>query len=110
MFSELMGDLPGGHPGCLIAVYCYNERLYLGELRALSQKSALAWRARFLAILEEIAAQYPTRDNVDLIALADMVTSTFEGGIALSKIMGRSETLPEQVLLLRSYIKLLFLG
>ena len=110
LFAELMGDLPSVHPGCLIAVYCYNERLYSGEIRSLSQESALAWRARFQEILEDIAAKYPLKDDVSIVALADMVSSTFEGGIAMSKIMGDQKVLPEQVLLLRSYIKLLFLG
>lgn len=110
LFAEMMGDLPSVHPGCLIAVYCYNERLYSNEIRSLSQESALAWRARFLQILEAIAARYPTRDDIDLNSLADMVSSTFEGGIAMSKILQDRKVLPNQVLLLRSYIKLLFLG
>lgn len=110
LFAELMGDLPAVHPGCLIAVYCYNERLYRNEIRLLSQESALAWRSRFREILDEIAARYPMRDEVDLGALADMVSSTFEGGIAMSKILRDQKVLPEQILLLRSYIKLLFLG
>lgn len=110
LFSEMMGKLPTIHPGCLIAVYCYNERLYQNEIRLLSQESALAWRARFQEILEEIATKYPLRDDVDLVALADMVSSTFEGGIAMSKILRDQNVLPEQILLLRSYIKLLFLS
>ena len=110
MFAELMGDLPTVHPGCLIAVYCYNERLYSGDIRSLSQASALAWRNRFQEILEEITSKYPLKDNVDLVALADMISSTFEGGIAMSKIMRDPKVLPDQILLLRSYIKLLFMG
>ena len=95
---------------CLIAVYCYNERLYRNEIRSLSQESALAWRDRFQEILEEITAKYPLQDNVDLLALADMVSSTFEGGVAMSKILRDQNVLPKQILLFRSYIKLLFLG
>ncbi|MAG98852.1 MAG: TetR/AcrR family transcriptional regulator [Alphaproteobacteria bacterium] len=110
LFAEMMGDLPSVHPGCLIAVYCYNERLYQNEIRSLSQESALAWRARFQEILEEIAAKYPPKDDVDIVALADMVSSTFEGGIAMSKILRDRQVLPDQVLLLRSYVKLLFVG
>lgn len=32
MLAELLGDLPSGHPGCLIASYCYQERLF--EIRS----------------------------------------------------------------------------
>jgi len=109
LFAELMSDLPTVHPGCLIAIYCYNERLYQNEIRSLSRESALAWRGRFQEILEDIGRKYPMRDEVDIIALADMVASTFEGGIAMSKILRDQAILPQQVLLLRSYIKLLFL-
>ena len=109
LFAEMMSDLPTIHPSCLVAIYCYNERLYNNEIRSLSQESALAWRARFQEILEEIAAKYPTKDEVDLVALADMISSTFEGGIAMSKILRDQNVLPDQILLLRSYIKLLFL-
>ncbi len=109
LFAEMMSDLPTIHPGCLIAIYCYNERIYDNEIRSLSQESALAWRARFQEILEEIAAKYPMKDEVNLVTLADMVSSTFEGGIAMSKILRDKKVLPDQVLLLRSYIKLLFL-
>ncbi|MDP6691639.1 MAG: TetR/AcrR family transcriptional regulator [Alphaproteobacteria bacterium] len=109
LFAEMMSDLPAIHPGCLIAIYCYNERLYRDEIRLLSQESALAWRSRFQEILEDIAGKYPIKDEVDIVALADMVSSTFEGGIAMSKILRDQNVLPEQILLLRSYIKLLFL-
>ena len=108
LFSEMMNDLPSVHPGCLIAVYCHNERLYQNEIRSLSQESALAWRARFQEILEEISEQYPMNDNINIESLADMVSSTFEGGIAMSKILRDQDVLPQQVLLLRSYIKILF--
>ena len=87
-----------------------NARLYNNEIRSLGQESAFAWRTRFQEILKEIAAIYPMKDEVDLVALADMISSTFEGGIALSKILQHQKVLPEQILLLRSYIKLLFLG
>jgi TetR/AcrR family transcriptional repressor of nem operon len=109
LFAEMMSDLPTIHPGCLIAIYCYNERLYQNDIRLLSQESALAWRARFQEILEEISAKYPLKEEVDLVALADMVSSTFEGGIAMSKILRDQKVLPDQILLLRSFIKLLFL-
>jgi TetR/AcrR family transcriptional regulator, transcriptional repressor for nem operon len=68
----------------------------------------LTWRARFRDMLEEIAARYPPRDAVDLDALADMISSTVEGGIVLSKAVGQPSILPEQLILLRSYIRLLF--
>jgi AcrR family transcriptional regulator len=33
MLAELVADLPNGHPGCLIASYCYQDRLFDDEVR-----------------------------------------------------------------------------
>jgi len=108
LLSELLDDLPNGHPGCLIATYCYNDNLFDGEVRALSAEAAENWRRRFRTALDEIVAVYPPRDNVDLDMLADMVNSTVEGGIIMAKTLGEPQLVAQQVLLFRSYVKLLF--
>ncbi len=108
LFSEMMADLPSGHPGCLVATYCYNERLFDQNIRDLNRQAVLRWRQRFLGTLQEIAAVYPPKDDVDLNALADMVSNTVEGGIVMSKALGEPLALSQQVMLFRSYIKLLF--
>jgi len=109
LLSEMMADLPNGHPGCLVATYTYNERLFDKEVRDLNMRSVLAWRARFRKILDEIVAIYPPRDETDLDALADMVSNAVEGGIVMSKALRDPKVLAHQILLFRSYIKLLFL-
>ncbi len=109
LFSEMMADLPTGHPGCLVATYCYNERMFDKDVRELNRQAVLDWRKRFLTTFEEIAEVYPKKDDVDLEALADMVSNTVEGGIIMSKALGEPKVLAEQILLLRSYIKMLFL-
>ena len=110
LLAEMLADLPGGHPGCLVATYCYQERLFDREVRELNQRIVLIWRARFRAILDAIAERYPPRDPVDLDALADMVSAILEGGLVLSRATEDPTILPAQILLLRSYVKLLFLG
>lgn len=110
LLAEMLADIPGGHPGCLVATYCYQERLFDREVRELNQRIVLIWRARFRAILDAIAERYPPRDPVDLDALADMVSTILEGGLVLSRATEDPAILPAQILLLRSYVKLLFLG
>lgn len=109
LFAEMMADLPTGHPGCLVATICYNERLFDKEICDINQRAVLAWRERFRAELQQIAEIYPPKDDVNLDALADMVSSTVEGGIVMSKALGQPKILAEQILLFRSYVKLLFL-
>ena len=58
LLAETMADLPSGHPGCLIASICYQERLFDREVRELTAQSVQDWNARFLRIFEGIAAVY----------------------------------------------------
>jgi TetR/AcrR family transcriptional regulator, transcriptional repressor for nem operon len=108
LLSETMADLPNGHPGCIVATVCYQERLFDAEVRELNRQSVLAWRRLFLAEIEKIAARYPPRDEVDLESLADMVSTIIEGGIIMAKALRDPPALARQILMQRSYIKLLF--
>ncbi|MBB4252817.1 MULTISPECIES: TetR/AcrR family transcriptional regulator [Rhizobium] len=109
LLSELLSDLPNGHPGCLVATVCYYERLFDREIQETNRNAVLAWRRRFGRMLREIMAIYPPREPVNVDQLADMVSSVLEGGIVLSKTLKEPNTLAEQVLMLRTFVKMLFL-
>lgn len=108
LLAEVMSDLPNGHPGCLIASICYQERLYDREVRELTARSVRGWNARFRGILEEIAVVHPPREPVDLDDLADMLSCVVDGGIIMSKTLGDPSRLARQVLAFRSFVKLIF--
>jgi AcrR family transcriptional regulator len=108
LFAELMDDMPNGHPGCIVTTVCYQQRLFDREVRALNRQAVLNWRGHFLAELEAVAARYPPREPVDLVALADLLSTTVEGGIVMSKALGEPQLLGQQIMLQRGYIKLLF--
>jgi TetR/AcrR family transcriptional regulator, transcriptional repressor for nem operon len=108
LLAEVMADLPNGHPGCLIASICYQERLFDREVRDLTARSVAAWSKRFGAMIEEIAAVHPPRDAVDLNDVADMLSCVVDGGIIMSKALNEPRRLERQVMTFRSYIKLLF--
>ena len=110
MLSELMADLPGGHPGCLIAAYCYQDRLFDREVQALNTAAVLAWRKRFRARLDLIAARYPPRIAIDLDDLADMLSAIADGGIILSKVVKDEGALPRQMMLYRDFVRAVFIG
>jgi TetR/AcrR family transcriptional repressor of nem operon len=109
LFAEMMEDLPEGHPGCLVATIVYQERLFDREIHELTRAGVIIWRKRFVDMLTEISEIYPPRDDVDMEAVADMISTMIEGGIIMSKALKEPKKLAEQVMLLRSYIKLLFL-
>ena len=109
LLAELIEDMPGGHPGCIVATAAYQDRLFDAEVRELNRRAVLGWRARFRAMFEEIAALYPPREEVDLDALADMVSTVVEGGIVMGKALGEPHMVVGQILLLRQFIRRMFL-
>ncbi len=108
LLAEIMEDLPQAHPGCLVATYCYQESLFDRDVRELNRQIVLGWRERFRTLLNAIYERYEATDAVDPDALADMVSAVIEGGLVLGRATGERSILPNQLLLLRSYIKLLF--
>jgi TetR/AcrR family transcriptional repressor of nem operon len=110
MMSELMADLPNGHPGCLVASFCYQDRLFDKQVRDLNTKAVLNWRKRFRKRLELIAARYTPKGSVDLDDLADMLSVIADGGIILSRVVNDKQALPRQIMLYRDFIRAVFLG
>jgi AcrR family transcriptional regulator len=108
LLAELIDDMPNGHPGCIVATVAYQEQLFDARVREVNKRAVLGWRKRFLAMFEDIAAVYPPNDAVDLDALADFVSTVVEGGIVMSKSLGDPAICGQQIMLLRSYVKLLF--
>jgi len=108
LLAELLEDMPGGHPGCIVATAAYQDRLFDREVREINRQAVVGWRARFQSLFEEIMSVYPARDNVEVEQLADMVSAVIEGGIIIARALGEPRATSQQVLMLRSYIKLLF--
>lgn len=108
LLAEIMADLPNGHPGCLIASICYQERLFDREVRDLTAQSVRGWNARFRAIFEGIAAVHPPREPIDLDDLAEMMSCIVDGGIIMSKTLNDPRRLERQILAFRTCVKLIF--
>ena len=81
--AEMTADLPGTHPGCLVASFCYQDRLFSQDVRELAYDGVSNWRRFFLDRLTRIAERYPPRIAVELGALADMANTLVDGGIVL---------------------------
>jgi AcrR family transcriptional regulator len=110
LLAGLMADLPNGHPGCLVASFCYQDRLFDREVRDLNAAAVLGWRKRFRERLDMIAARYSPRIDVDLDDVADMLSVIADGGIILSRVVKDKQALPRQILLYRDYVRGIFLG
>jgi TetR/AcrR family transcriptional repressor of nem operon len=110
LFAEMTADLPGTHPGCLVASFCYQDRLFSQDVRDLSFEGVNNWRKFFLDRLTRIAERYPPKIQVELGALADMANTIMDGGIVLSRIMRDKAILPQQIMLYRDFVRAVFLG
>jgi TetR/AcrR family transcriptional regulator, transcriptional repressor for nem operon len=110
MMSELLADLPNGHPGCLVASFCYQDRLFDKEVRDLNAKAVLNWRRRFRERLDLIAARYKPKTPVDFDDLADMLSVITDGGIILSRVVSDRHALPRQIMLYRDFVRTVFVG
>ena len=108
LLAELIEDMPGGHPGCLVATAAYQDRLFDAQVRQANRKAVLGWRRRFRAMFDDIAQSYAPCEPVELDALADMVSAVIEGGIVMARALEEPSATSQQVMLLRSYVKLLF--
>ncbi|MFK4490767.1 TetR/AcrR family transcriptional repressor of nem operon [Bradyrhizobium sp. USDA 336] len=108
LLAEVMADLPNGHPGCLIASICYQERLFDRDVRDLTAQSVRSWNAHFREILDGIAAVYPPREPIDLDDLAEMISCVVDGAIIMSKTLNDPKRLERQIMLFRSCVKLVF--
>ena len=100
LFAEMMADLPGAHPGCLSAAFCYQDRLFDREVRELNRAGVMCWRTMFRERLEAIAARHPPKLPVGLGDLADMANTLVDGGIIMSRVLDDRDVLPRQTLAL----------
>jgi AcrR family transcriptional regulator len=110
LLAEMTADLPGAHPGCLVASFCYQDRLFSQDIRDLTFRGVAGWRKIFLDRLTRIAERYPPKIPVDLEALADMANTLVDGGIILSRVMRDRHILPQQIMLYRDFVRAVFLG
>jgi TetR/AcrR family transcriptional regulator, transcriptional repressor for nem operon len=108
LMAELMADLPNGHPGCIVATACYQDRLFDAEVRDLIKGAMLGWRSRFQAMFAAIAHRYPPLDAVSASDLADMFMSIVDGAIILSRATREPKALPAQIMMFRSYVKVIY--
>lgn len=108
LLAELIEDMPNGHPGCIVATAVYQDRLFNKDVREANQRAMLGWRKRFRAMFDDVASAYSIKDDVEFDHLADMVSALIEGGIIVARAVEEPKATAHQVMLLRSYFKLLF--
>lgn len=108
LYSELLEGVTPEQSGCVAATMAYHENQVSRQVSARMRDLALEWRRHFRSLLDEVVAEYPPRDPVDLDAVADMCGGALQGSIVLAKMLKDQRVMSRQMMVLRSYIKLLF--
>ncbi len=108
LFTEMVGGLTAVHPGCVVAVFTYEAQMIDEGIKDLMREGMLGWRKMLVERIEKIQEKYPARIETSTDALADMFTSSLEGGIILARLFGDNQALINQVHAYRSHLRLLF--
>jgi TetR/AcrR family transcriptional regulator, transcriptional repressor for nem operon len=108
LLAETMANLEDLHPGCLVASFTYESAQLDDDVKALIAEGLLRWRQFFRQQLERAAAAYAMDDAVSLDELADLLSSTIEGGIIVSRVFRDKMVLPQHIRQYRNYIRLMF--
>ena len=108
LLAEMIENMPNGHPGCIVATAVYQDRLFNRDVHEANCRAIIGWRKRFRTLFDEIVEMYPPCEPVNLDHLADMVSAVIEGGLVMARATNEPQLPAQQIMLIRSYIKLLF--
>ena len=108
MLANYHASSRSAHYGRLLATICYHECMFDREIRELYREAASSWRMRYLGLLNQISSRYRPRDSICIEHLADSLPAIADGAAMLSRVRADPKILPQQILIARSYLKLLF--
>jgi len=108
LLAEMMENLEGLHPGCLVASLTYESQQVNKQVRAITADSVKDWRQLFKQQIEKINGQYTSKVATNSDDLADMLSTIIEGAIVVSRAVNDPGILVRQLLEYRNYIRLLY--
>ena len=108
LFAEMMSDIEGVHPGCLVASTTYESHQVNEQVKNITTEIVLDWRNLFREKIDNINLAYSPATTVSSDDLADMLSTIIEGGIIVSRALNDPSILEKQLMEYRSYIELLY--
>jgi AcrR family transcriptional regulator len=108
-FADLLSSDTGAMPGCLVASFTYQEALLDPDQRALLRDAVMARRRAMRARLDQIAARYTPRGDIDLDDLAGMAVAIVQGGFIIDRVRTeRIQVVKQQIELYRAFLREIF--
>ncbi|MEE9342638.1 MAG: TetR/AcrR family transcriptional regulator, partial [Gammaproteobacteria bacterium] len=98
LLAEMMENLEGLHPGCLVVSFTYESDQVNEEVRGIIADSVKDWRKLFRNQIEKINSRYTLKSESTSDDLADMLSTIIEGGIVVSRAVNDPEILVKQLL------------
>lgn len=108
LLAEMMENLEGLHPGCLVASFTYESHQVNEAVRAITADSVKDWRRLFRQQIDKINERYTPKMASNSDDLADMLSTIIEGGIVVSRAVHDRHILVRQLLEYRNYLSLLY--
>lgn len=108
LLAEMMDNLEGLHPGCLVASFTYESHQVNEEVRAITADSVKDWRNLFKKQIEKINECYSPKYETTSEDLADLLSTIIEGGIVISRAINDPKILVRQLMEYRNFIRLLY--
>lgn len=108
LLSEMVSGMLTIHPGCLVAAFTYELQQLDDEVRERMVDGVLEWRGLIAERLAQVAECYPARTSVSIDTLADMFSSSLEGGIILARVFDNNQALIDQVQAYRTHLRLVY--
>jgi AcrR family transcriptional regulator len=109
LYAEAMDRMVDAHPGCLVATVTFQDRSFDRATREITVQEVRAWRVRFIAWLQEIAAVYPPKGKLEIPDLADAILAFTYGGMTLAKALSDTTAIGRQAMMFRETVRLHFL-
>lgn len=107
-FNEFLDDLEKPFPGCVFASYTYSRGHFGPDTQRFIDQSLSAWAALFEEKFEELIRWRKPRVPVTATELAEMITTTIEGGSIMTNAKNDARWTQRQAEQFQKYVELLF--
>jgi TetR/AcrR family transcriptional regulator, transcriptional repressor for nem operon len=108
LFEQGADETVSQQPSCLYVSYIYDKQLFVDGTNDVIAGAFVAWRERLAEKLREAAQAHPPRAPVDLDALADHLSTTYEGAFMMGRAIRDPGLMHRQLELVRQQVALLF--
>ena len=108
LFEEWLDSLHQPFPGCLFAVYVYENTLFDDNVNGFVRKSLENWQKYYERKFAAVIAVRKPKLEVSAPELAESLVSLLEGAFILARSGEQPELISRQSRLFRGYVKLLF--